>query len=224
MSETVNKYREFVKQIPENVRLVAVSKTKPPGDILRLYNEGHRVFGENKVQELVDKAGELPGDIEWHMVGHLQRNKVKYIAPFVSLIHAVDSMKLLRTLEKEGEKNERVLDCLLQVHIAEEDTKFGFSEDEIMETVKLDETRQFQFVKIRGLMGMATFTDNLEHVRQEFRKLKTIFEKIKTMPGLDRPDFNELSMGMSNDYEVAMDEGATLIRIGSLIFGERNYT
>lgn len=223
MSEIVDKYRDFQKNLSENVKLVAVSKTKPKEDILALYEEGHRIFGENKVQELASKYEELPKDIEWHMVGHLQRNKVKYIAPFVSLIHAVDSIKLLRTLDKEGEKNQRVLECLLQVHIADEETKFGFSEQEILETVQLEEIKNFKYVKIRGLMGMATFTDNLEKVRLEFKKLKAIFEKIKTMHGFDQADFNELSIGMSNDYQVAIEEGATIIRIGSLIFGARNY-
>ncbi|MGC9343280.1 MAG: YggS family pyridoxal phosphate-dependent enzyme [Bacteroidales bacterium] len=223
MSDIVDKYRDFQKNLPESVKLVAVSKTKPNEDILALYEEGHRIFGENKVQELASKFEELPKDIEWHMVGHLQRNKVKYIAPFVSLIHAVDSIKLLRTLDKEGEKNQRVLECLLQVHIADEETKFGFSEQEILETVQLEEIKNFKYVKIRGLMGMATFTDNLEKVRQEFKKLKAIFETIKTMYGFDQADFNELSIGMSNDYQVAIEEGATIIRIGSLIFGARNY-
>jgi pyridoxal phosphate enzyme (YggS family) len=223
MSEIVDKYRDFKRNLPEDVRLVAVSKTKPNKDILSLYDEGHRIFGENKVQELVTKAEELPKDIEWHMVGHLQRNKVKYIAPFVSLIHAVDSIKLLRAIEKEGEKNNRIIECLLQAHIAEEETKFGFSEKEILETIQEEEVRNFKHVKIKGLMAMATFTDNLEKVRKEFKKLKAIFEKIKTMPGYEGPDFNELSMGMSNDYKIAIEEGATLIRIGSIIFGERNY-
>jgi pyridoxal phosphate enzyme (YggS family) len=223
MAEIVDIYRDFVKNLPSDVRMVAVSKTKPEEDILSLYREGQRLFGENKVQELVRKYESLPKDIEWHMVGHLQRNKVKYIAPFVSLIHAVDSMKLLHTIEKEGEKNNRILDCLLQIHIAEEETKFGFSEVEVMEVMKQEEIRQLKHVNIRGLMAMATFTDNFEQVRQEFRKLKTIFDRIKAQHGFDHTAFNELSIGMSNDYQIAIEEGATLIRIGSLIFGERNY-
>jgi len=223
MAEIVDLYRDFVKNLPTDVRLVAVSKTKPEEDILSLYREGQRLFGENKVQELVSKYEKLPKDIEWHMVGHLQRNKVKYIAPFVSLIHAVDSMKLLHTIEKEGEKNNRILDCLLQIHIADEETKFGFSEVEIMEVMKQEEIRQLEHVNIRGLMAMASFTDNSEKLRQEFRKLKTIFDKIKELHGFNHSGFNELSIGMSNDYRIAIEEGATLIRIGSLIFGERNY-
>lgn len=223
MAEIIDKYRDFIKNLPVQVRLVAVSKTKPKEDILSLYREGHRIFGENKVQELVLKYENLPKDIEWHMVGHLQRNKVKYIAPFVALIHAVDSIKLLNAIDREAEKNHRVLDCLLQVHIAKEETKFGFGEEEILDAVQQEEVKQLKHVNIRGLMAMATFTDNLEQVRQEFKKLKAIFEKIKALPDYDHSGFNELSIGMSNDYQVAIEEGATLIRIGSLIFGERNY-
>ncbi|MBE0653977.1 MAG: YggS family pyridoxal phosphate-dependent enzyme [Bacteroidales bacterium] len=223
MSEIMDTYRYFKITLPERVKLVAVSKTKPREDIMALYNLGHRIFGENKVQDLVSKAETLPSDIQWHMIGHLQSNKVKYLVPFVSLIHSVDSIKLLETIEKEGAKRNRRIDCLLQVHIALEETKFGFSEEEVMELVNSNKISQFQFVNIRGLMGMATFTEDMEKVRQEFRNLKTIFENIRKNPGFRRDDFSELSMGMSGDYPVAIEEGSTMIRIGSLIFGERNY-
>ena len=223
MSETVDKYRAFKSNLPSQLTLVAVSKTKPREEILALYNLGHRIFGENKVQELLSKAESLPNDIQWHMVGHLQRNKVKYVAPFIAMIHSVDSMKLLETIEKEGEKVGKRIDCLLQVHIAMEDTKFGFSEDEVFELAKSNDIVKYQYVNIRGLMGMGTFTDNIEKVRQEFRNLKTIFDRIKNIPSFNRSDFDQISMGMSNDYPVAIEEGSTMIRIGSSIFGERNY-
>ncbi|MCF8391425.1 MAG: YggS family pyridoxal phosphate-dependent enzyme [Bacteroidales bacterium] len=224
MSGTQEKYLAFKEQLDPKIKLVAVSKTKPEEEILQLYHVGHRAFGENKVQELERKAGNLPGDIEWHMIGHLQSNKVKYIASFVNLIHAVDSLKLLRIINNEAAKHNRVIKCLLQVHIAKEETKFGFSEKEL--TVFLDELNKEELpnVSISGLMGMATFTDNFIQVKEEFRNLKLIFEELKNTYFNKYPLFADLSMGMSDDYQIAIEEGATIIRIGSLLFGERNYT
>lgn len=220
MSNTKQKYLEFKKNIANDVILVAVSKTKPEQDILDLYEEGQRIFGENKVQDLAKKAENLPKDIEWHMIGHLQTNKVKFIAPFVSLIHGVDSLKLLKAINKEAEKNNRIINCLLQVHIASEETKFGLGENELSGFIADLAKEELNNVKITGLMGMSTFTDNFQLVREEFRKLRLIFEDLKKT----NSDFRDLSMGMSNDYSIAIEEGATMIRIGSLIFGERNYT
>ncbi len=220
MSNTKQKYLEFKKNITNDVILVAVSKTKPEQDILDLYKEGQRIFGENKVQDLAKKAENLPKDIEWHMIGHLQTNKVKFIAPFVSLIHGVDSLKLLKAINKEAEKNNRIINCLIQVHIASEETKFGLGENELSGFIEDLAKEELNNVKITGLMGMSTFTDNFQQVREEFRKLKLIFEDLK----MNNPEFRDLSMGMSNDYSIAIEEGATMIRIGSLIFGERNYT
>jgi hypothetical protein len=223
MSEIRERYTEFRKEIPENVKLIAISKTKPVDDIRELYDLGHRAFGENKVQELTGKNESLPEDIEWHMVGHLQRNKVKFLAPFVSMIHSVDSLRLLNTIQKEGSKNDRVIDCLLQVHIAMEDTKFGFSQEELISMLKEQDLDRFKYLRFRGLMGMATFTEDMEKVREEFRSLRNTFEVVKNLPGVQLDDFTEISMGMSNDYKVAIEEGSTMIRIGSNIFGERNY-
>ena len=208
------------KQMNEELRLskitlVAVSKTKPVEDILALYDLGHRDFGENYVQELVEKAGSLPKDIRWHFIGHLQTNKVKLIVPFVYLIHGVDSVKLLKEINKQAEKQSRVIHCLLQVHIAQEETKFGFDENELF---SLD-ISQFENAKIDGLMGMATLTDDMNKVRPEFTHLKTLFKKLQT----SNPQLRILSMGMSSDYKIAIEEGSNLVRIGSLLFGERNY-
>jgi hypothetical protein len=203
---------------------VAISKTKPASDIEALYKLGHRDFGENKVQELAAKKDVLPADIRWHMVGHLQRNKVKYIAGFIDLIHSVDSLKLLKAIHKEGKKNERVIHCLLQVHIASEDTKFGFSEEELTGMLESDEYKELDFVNVRGLMGMATFTSDMDKVKKEFHYLSTLFSKLKRTYFDKDPGFSELSMGMTNDYPLAIEEGATMIRIGSLIFGERDYS
>lgn len=207
---------------PLNVTLVAVSKTKPVEDIRRLYEMGHRDFGENYVQEMVDKAAQLPDDIRWHFIGHLQSNKVKYIAPFVSLVHGVDSLKLLTEINKQAAKRERVIDCLLQVHIAEEETKFGLDEDELKFLVSQFPTLGLENVQVKGLMGMASFTDNMDKVRQEFRHLKQIRDQFKNaeMPGFS---LGILSMGMSSDYKVAVEVGSTLVRIGSLLFGARQY-
>jgi PLP dependent protein len=207
--------------LPENVTLVAVSKTKPVAMVRSLFDAGQIDFGENKVQELLEKQPQLPGQIRWHMIGHLQSNKVKYIAPFIHLIHGVDSLKLLRVINKEGEKNNRIIDCLLQVHIASEETKFGLSEQELMEMLHSGEWTKMQFVNLRGLMGMATFTEDSEVVGREFRNLKRIFELVRSDHLREKSDFTILSMGMSADYMTAIEEGSTMIRIGSLIFGSR---
>ena len=218
----IEAYHKLLKEVAaNNATLVAVSKTKPIEELQVLYNEGQRVFGENKVQELCQKAEVLPKDIEWHMIGHLQRNKVKYIAPFVSLIHGVDSERLFREIEKQAVKNNRVISCLLQVHIAEEETKFGFSKEELaafLET-RPDGTR----VQICGLMGMATNTENQSQVKKEFAALKDLFDELKNAFFKDQPQFKVLSMGMSGDYPLALQEGSSMIRVGSLIFGARNY-
>jgi len=200
--------------LANKVTLVAVSKTKPNTDILETYQAGHRIFGENKVQELAQKAEELPKDIAWHMIGHLQTNKVKFIAPFVSLIHGVDSLKLLKEINKRAEQNNRIIDCLLQVHIATESSKFGFGIEEVESA--LNQAKEFKNIKIVGLMGMATFTDDTQQVSQEFKSLKTIFDKVKN------DHITTLSMGMSGDYKLAIEQGSTMIRVGSAIFGHRN--
>lgn len=211
------------KRIPPQTCLIAVSKTHPASSILEAYECGQRVFGENKVQELCAKQEELPEDIEWHMIGHLQSNKVKYIAPFVALIHGVDSLKLLKTINKEGGKNKRVIPCLLQVHIAEELTKFGFSPEELREMLAAGVWRELEFVELRGLMGMATFTDDSAQVQREFRSLKVLFDEVKERFFADSGDFKELSMGMSDDFELAIAEGSTMVRVGSALFGARDY-
>ena len=197
-----------------NITLVAVSKTKPIEDILALYNLGQRDFGENYVQELAEKAEKLPTDVRWHFIGHLQSNKVRSIVPFIYLIHGVDSLKLLKEINKQAEKYKRVIDCLLQVHIAQEETKFGFDE-----TVLLGlDLKQFPNVRIKGLMGMASLTEDINKIRIEFRSLKTLFEKLKAQ----NPELSLLSMGMSADYKIALEEGSNMVRIGSLLFGERD--
>ncbi|PIB39026.1 YggS family pyridoxal phosphate-dependent enzyme [Maribacter sp. 4G9] len=207
------------KEIPENVTLVAVSKTKPMSDIMEAYHNGQRVFGENKVQEMTEKWEEMPKDIEWHMIGHLQRNKVKYMAAFVALIHGVDSLKLLKEIDKQGKKHNRAIPCLLQVHIAEEDTKFGFDAHELKELINDPEFKKLDNVSVEGLMGMATFTDNQEQIRREFKNLNGLFQDLKN----SLPQLSVLSMGMSGDYTIAIEEGSTMVRIGSSIFGKRNY-
>lgn len=205
--------------LPDDVELVVVSKTQPNDKLLEAYHAGQRVFGENKAQELVSKHEVLPKDIQWHMIGHLQTNKVKYIAPIVTLIHSIDSYKLLKEVDKQGKKIGRQLHCLLQLHIATEETKFGLSEAELMEI--LEGAENLHYVAIEGLMGMATFTDNQAHVRKEFASLKKIFEKVKAMKLPNNVQMKELSMGMSSDYQIAIEEGSTMVRIGSSIFGER---
>ena len=215
--------RKLKSEIPSQVKLVAVSKTKPPEIILNAYNSGHKIFGENKVQDLCEKYEILPKDIEWHFIGHLQSNKVKYLVPFVSLIHGVDSFKLLKVINKEGIKNNRVINCLLQFHIASEQTKFGLKEDEAMIMLESSEYRLLNNIRICGVMGMATFTDDMNQVKQEFRILKRIFENIKSKYFSGSNQFKEISMGMSDDYPVAIEEGSTMVRVGSKIFGVRNY-
>ena len=203
------------------VRLVAVSKTKPVEDLMEAYLAGQRVFGENQVQELVDKFDKMPKDVEWHLIGHLQSNKVKYIAPFIHLIHSVDSLKLLMEINKQAEKNARVIDCLLQIYIADEETKYGLGFDEVIELLESQEYQELKNIRIVGLMGIATNTENLKQIREEFYELKTLFDGIKLSYFKNQDSFKEVSMGMSSDYEVAIAEGSTLVRIGSDIFGKR---
>ena len=208
-------YQTISKELQlKNVTLVAVSKTKPVEAVQAMYDLRHRDFGENYVQELVDKFAVLPKDIRWHFIGHLQSNKVKYIAPFVHLIHGVDSLSLLKEINKQAAKNNRVIDCLLQVHIAEEETKFGFDEQELNELHQLQELKN---IRVVGLMGMASFSDDMQKVRSEFKKLKSIFNNLKSQI----PNLQILSMGMSADYKIAIEEGSTMVRIGSLLFGSR---
>ena len=211
------------KNLPKGVKLVAVSKTKPNADILEAYHTGHKIFGENKVQDLVQKYEQLPKDIEWHFIGHPQTNKVKFIAPFVHLIHGVDSIKLLKVIDSEAKKNHREIACLLQFHIAEEDTKFGLTLNEAREILDNNEFKSLNNVVIAGVMGMATYTENSEQIRNEFKLLSTIFKALKNEYFSGVKSFTEISMGMSDDYEIAIEEGSTLIRVGSKIFGERNY-
>jgi len=207
----------------KQVTLVAVSKTKPVSDIQELYDQGQRDFGENYVQELAEKQVVLPNDIRWHFIGHLQSNKVKYIAPFVHLIHGVDSYKLLLEIDKQARKFDRVISCLLQVHVAQEETKFGFNELELMEVMdaihKYKLLNELKNVEVAGLMGMASLTDNMEEVRKEFKYLKLMYDHCATLPAGNQ--FNILSMGMSSDYQLAIGEGSTMVRIGSLLFGSR---
>jgi len=210
-------------ELAEGVKLIAVSKTKPNEDVLAAYEAGQRLFGENKVQELTSKYEHLPKDIEWHFIGHLQSNKVKYIAPFVGLIHGVDSLKLLKTIDKEGQKNGRKISCLLQFHIAEEETKFGLDLDEAREILTSEDFAGMEHVEICGVMGMATYTDDEAQVHKEFRQLKNIFAEIKNEFFGEKDSFSEISMGMSGDYRIAMEEGSTMVRVGSFIFGERDY-
>lgn len=207
-----------------NCKLVAVSKTKPDELIQEAYDAGQLDFGENKVQELREKPARLPTDIRWHMIGHLQSNKVKYIAPFIYLIHAVDSLKLLMEINKQALKNDRIINCLIQVHIAQEENKFGFDESRLIELLDSLELKSLNNILIVGLMGMATFTENQVQVRSEFNLLKNIFDNVKRNFVLPNVKLNEISMGMSGDFEIAIEEGSTMIRVGSKIFGERNYS
>lgn len=230
MAINTNAYNNIQQQLAgRNVTLVAVSKTKPAEDIQALYNLGQRDFGENYVQELVDKQVILPADIKWHFIGHLQSNKVKYIAPFVHLIHGVDSLKLLKEINKQAAKNNRVINCLLQVHIAQEETKFGFDEQELL-AVTTNELAQLPNVKVIGLMGIASFTDDMEKVRAEFKYLKTLYDAFSSKLPISPSSLSSvnyhlstLSMGMSSDYKIAIEEGSTMIRVGSLLFGAREY-
>lgn len=211
------------KLIPGNVQLVCVSKFNPHESILEAYHAGERIFGESRVQELTEKHYALPDDINWHFIGHLQTNKVKFIVPFVSLIHGVDSLKLAEEINKQSAKIGKITDCLLQVHIAREETKFGFNEDELMEIIYNSDLEQYTNIRIRGLMGMATFTDDIAQVRNEFKTLKNLFDKIKSENFSCLRDFDILSMGMSDDFQLAIEEGSTMVRIGSSIFGHRQY-
>lgn len=214
---------QLKSSIPKHVTLVAVSKTKSTAEILEAYQTGHRIFGENKVQEMTQKHEELPKDIRWHMIGHVQRNKVKYMAPFVDLVHGVDSLKLLKEINKQAAKNERVIRCLLQVHIAQEDTKFGLDANEIEELLASETFQQLHHIKVVGLMGMATFTENKTRITEEFATLKNLFDHLQQKEVTENFHPETLSMGMSGDYELAIAQGATMIRVGSAIFGERNY-
>jgi len=221
--EVTRKIRELKAELPADVCLVAVSKTKPDELIMDAYEGGHRDFGENKVQDLAAKAERLPGDIRWHMIGHLQTNKVKYIAPFVHMIHGVDSLKLLKAINKEALKNQRIIDVLLQAKIATEESKFGLAGDEILDMLASEEFRALENVRLRGLMGMATYTENSDQIRAEFQSLKRIFDEIRSSSEYgQREHFNQRSFGMSGDYKLAVEEGSTMVRIGSLIFGVRS--
>ena len=214
--------RELKKETDRvNVKLIAVSKTKPVEEVMEAYEAGQRVFGENQVQELVAKYEALPKDIEWHLIGHLQTNKVKYIAPFISLIHSVDSIKLLAEIDKQAKKNNRIIDCLLQIYIADEETKFGLGFDEAIELLRSEEFSTLKNVRIVGVMGIATNTDNQKQIKEEFYELKTFFDGLKQSYFRKEDSFKEISMGMSSDYKVAIEQGSTMIRVGSTIFGNR---
>jgi pyridoxal phosphate enzyme (YggS family) len=216
--EIGKKIIDFKSHLPTTVQLVAVSKTQPVEAIMEAYQAGQRVFGENKVQELLAKYSELPKDIEWHLIGHLQSNKVRYIAPFISLIQSVDSLKLLQEIDKQAFKNSRIINCLLQIYIASEETKFGLNFEETLALLSSGEFRQLKNIRILGLMGMASNTSNPAQVKNEFHSLKNFFDQLRST----HPVFSILSMGMSSDYKTAIEEGSTLIRVGSLLFGERN--
>jgi PLP dependent protein len=216
-----NNLNNLRQNLPSGCRLIAVSKTKPVEKIMEAYQEGHRLFGENKVQELLPKHQALPKDIEWHMIGHLQSNKVKQIAPFINMIHSVDSVKLLEEINKQALRATRSIDCLLQVHIAEEESKFGFSAEEVIQFIQSAGPASLKNIKVCGLMGMATLTEDNEQIRKEFKGLKRLFEKIKSTAVPDNIEMKDLSMGMSSDYNIAIEEGSTMIRVGSAIFGER---
>lgn len=216
-------YHSILKNLPEGVKLIAVSKTKPAEDIATLYAEGQRAFGENKAQELKQKYEILPKDIEWHFIGHLQTNKIKYIAPFVAMIHSIDSFELLQEVNKLAAKHQRVIPCLLQFHIASEETKFGFDWQECTQMLENPLFKTLQNIEICGVMGMATFTDQQEQVRAEFRQLYDYFNQLKENYFSANRNFKEISMGMTDDYPIAMEEHSTMVRIGSAIFGKRNY-
>ncbi|MBC5862707.1 YggS family pyridoxal phosphate-dependent enzyme [Flavobacterium turcicum] len=216
-----NNLQSIKESLPDHVTLVAVSKTKPVSDLIQAYEAGQRIFGENKIQEMADKWEQMPKDIQWHMIGHVQTNKVKFMAPFVSLIHGVDSLKLLQEINKQALKNNRIIDCLLQIYIAEEESKFGLDEAELTSLLSSNEFEDLKNIRIVGLMGMATFTDNKDQIKKEFTQLKTIFEKTKALT-ISNCQLETLSMGMSGDYQLAIECGSTMVRIGSSIFGGRN--
>jgi len=211
---------QIKQSLPASVTLVAVSKTKPVADLMQAYDAGQRIFGENKIQEMVEKYEQMPKDIAWHMIGHVQTNKVKFMAPFVSLIHGVDSLKLLEEINKQALKNNRIIDCLLQIHIAEEETKFGLNETELIELLQSDTFKNLHNIKVIGLMGMATFTENQSQIRKEFQQLKTIFDNNQQL-STENCQLKTLSMGMSGDYQLAIECGSNMVRIGSSIFGNR---
>jgi len=219
IADNLKQYKSEVES--DGVKLIAVSKTQPVESILEAYNAGQRIFGENHVQEMVDKEAQLPKDIEWHLIGHLQSNKVKYIAPFVKLIHGVDSLKLLQEIDKQAKKNKRVIDCLLQVYIADEDTKFGLGFDEVIELLRDEAFAELKNIRIVGLMGIATNTKNEKQITIEFHELKVFFDGIKVSFFRKEDSFKEISTGMSADYKIAIAEGSTMVRIGSSIFGKR---
>jgi pyridoxal phosphate enzyme (YggS family) len=221
MTHISTNIKQFLLEIPSNVQLIAVSKTVSVENILEAYQIGQKKFGENKAQELTGKYAQLPKDIEWHLIGHLQTNKVKFVAPFVSLIHSVDSLKLLQTINQEARKNNRIIDCLLQIHIAEEETKFGLSQKETLELLESIEYQQLTNIHLCGLMGMATFTEDEQQVKNEFQVLYTYFKEIKQKFFSNCAKFKEISMGMSDDYKIAIECGSNMVRIGSAIFGER---
>lgn len=223
MTTVQKNLKEIQATIPEHVTLVAVSKFHPVDALREAYDAGQRIFGESKVQELIAKEEALPKDIQWHFIGHLQTNKVKYIAPFIAMIHSVDSLRLIQEINKAAAKEDRVIDILLQIHIAEEQTKFGFSPAEVTELLSNHPYTEWQHIRIRGLMGMATFTDDTDQIRKEFGELRSLFEELKARFFDDTDYFNELSFGMSDDYLIAIEEGSTMVRIGSNIFGNRNY-
>ena len=208
-------------KLPNQVTLVAVSKTKPVADLMEAYNAGQRIFGENKIQEMTEKWEQMPKDIQWHMIGHVQTNKVKYMAAYVTLIHGIDSLKLLEEINKQALKQHRIIDCLLQIYIAEEESKFGLDEQELIEILNSEEFQQLKNIKIVGLMGMATFTENQNQIKKEFQNLKRIFDKLQNQPTTYNLIPTTLSMGMSGDYKLAIECGSTMVRIGSSIFGTR---
>lgn len=217
-----NNLKHIKSQLPKQVTLVAVSKTKPVSDLMEAYDAGQRIFGENKIQEMAEKWGKMPKDIQWHMIGHVQRNKVKYMAEFVELIHGVDSLKLLKEINKQAKKYHRIINCLLQIKIAEEDSKFGLSSDDAKSLIKSYDFSELNNIKIVGLMGMATFTDDTEQIENEFKFLKSIFNEFQNLES-QNCKLQTLSMGMSGDYKLAIDCGSTMVRVGSSIFGPRNY-
>jgi len=212
--------KNIKSQLPEHVTLVAVSKTKPVSNLMEAYNAGQRIFGENKIQEMVEKYEQMPEDVQWHMIGHVQRNKVKYMASFVSLIHGVDNFKLLKEINKQALKHDRIINCLLQIKIASEDSKFGMTTQAAQDIFNSEEFTALKNIKVVGVMGMATFTDNETQLKKEFKSLKTAFDKFS----IQNSELNIISMGMSGDYKLAIECGSTMIRVGSSIFGERNYS
>jgi len=223
MSSISDNLQKIKDSLPENITLVAVSKKKPVKDLLEAYNAGQRIFGENKVQEMTKKWEQLPIDIQWHMIGHVQTNKVKYMAPFVSLVQGVESLKLLKEINKQAAKNDRIIPCLLQIHIAKEETKFGFDTEEVTTILETDTFKSLQNIKVVGLMGMATFTQDKNQIEKEFQQIKTFFDTLKLKQETQNLKLEILSIGMSGDYKIAIKNGSTMVRVGSAIFGERNY-